>query len=252
MTPTLEPRVGTVAITGFHRLVAAMVNQTVDTNGMFVVTAPTAGVGCSLSTWTATAQQPGVRQVWLNATPGWQPLHLHLEILTAAGMSLTGTRRNVVDATEDLADIHQYTPLVIVVDDAHLLTHDTLAHLTSLHRRISVPIGLVARPELTIERRRRDLLDRVDRWIGIDALPTDAMIPALRDHHPMYTTIADSELADIDRAWAKGRWRRWTQLTAALATYQPDHGPVTATALAHALTAVGGHRTPPPRTRGRR
>lgn len=152
------------------------------------------------------------RQAFITAAPSPSPKQIFEELL----LELTGTvdnttssrlRRQCIEVLDELRP-------VVAIDEAQHLTTLWLRQLRSLHDegRRRWPLLLVG---------GRDCLDRLDASPALEtraalrvefaALKGDVLLTTLAAAHPILANTPDQLLVDVDRRYAKGNLRRWTE-----------------------------------------
>lgn len=233
-----------VVATMAHRTCELMVAHAAADGAVFVVTSPVAGVGKTTSTLLG-AQQTGKPRAHLVMSPGTNASGVNAEILLAAGVAVPRTAPLWEATAETVEWLGDLAP-ILIVDDAHRLSPEALAHLEVLHRRSRCTLGLVGGPTLGRRHQRHvEVFDRVERWVEMAPLNRVAMIDSLTQWHPMFAGAPRARLVDIDASYAKGRWRRWAQFLAAALRYT-DRGahPLSDDTIDHVLTALNWQTRP--------
>lgn len=227
-----------VVATMAHQTCEVMVAHAAADNAVFVVTSPVAGVGKTTSTLVA-AQRTGRACVHVVMSPGTNASGVNAEVLLAAGVAAPRSAP-LWEATAETVELLVDMAPILMVDDAHRLSPEALAHLEVLHRRSRCTLGLVGGP--TLGRRHQchvEVFDRVERWVEMAPLNRVAMIDALTQWHPLFAKAPRARLVDIDASYARGRWRRWSQfLTAALRYTDRGASPLSDATIDHILTAL--------------
>lgn len=130
MRAELADVVATIA----HRTCELMVAHAAADNAVFVVTSPVPGVGKTTSTLHA-ARRTDRFCVHLVMSPATNASGVNAEILLNAGVAVPNkaplweTTAETVELLDDLAPI-------LIVDDAHRLSPEALAHLEALSVRV--------------------------------------------------------------------------------------------------------------------
>lgn len=245
MVPEVIRR-GDLVATMAHETCALMVAHSAAERGVFVVTSPVLGVGKTRSTLHA-ANSTGRPVLHLVLSPASNSVTVNAELLASAGASCP-RHAPLWESTAEVVGLLDDLDAVVVVDDAHRLSVEALAHLEVLHRRSSSTLGLVGGP--TLARRHQssvELFDRVERWVEMTPLNRTVMIDSLMGWHQVFRAAPRRRLVEIDAAYARGRWRRWQQfLTAALRYTRNGDQPLTDDVIDHALTALGWQQRPDP------
>jgi len=227
-----------VVATMAHRTCELMVAHAAADGAVFVVTSPVPGVGKTTSTLLA-AQQTGKPCAHLVMSPGTNASGVNAEILLAAGVAVPRAAPLWEATAETVEWLSDLAP-ILVVDDAHRLSPEALAHLEVLHRRSRCTLGLVGGSTLGRRHQRHvEVFDRVERWVEMAPLNRVAMIDSLHQWHPLFASAPRARLVDIDASYAKGRWRRWAQFLAAALRYtdRSTH-PLSDDTIDHVLTAL--------------
>lgn len=227
-----------IVATMTHRTCELMVGHAAADDTVFVVTSPVAGVGKTTSTLLAASRTDRVC-LHLVMSPATNASGVNAEILLSAGIAVP---RNAPlwEATSETVELLSDLNPIVVVDDAHRLSPEALAHLEVLHRRASCTLGLVGGPTLGRRHQRHvEVFDRVERWVEMAPLNRVAMIDSLYQWHPLFAGAPRARLVDIDASYARGRWRRWAQfLTAGLRYTANGQRALDDDSIDHVLTAL--------------
>lgn len=229
-----------------HETCALMVAHSAAERAVFVVASPVLGVGKTRSTLHA-AHSTGRPVLHLVLSPASNSVTVNAELLASAGATCP-RHAPLWESTAEVVGLLNDLDPIVVVDDAHRLSVEALAHLEVLHRRSISTLGLVGGPNLARRHQTSvELFDRVERWVEMAPLNRTVMIDSLIGWHHLFRTAPRHRLVEIDAVYARGRWRRWQQfLTAALRYTHKGDRPLTDDAIDHALTALGWQQRPDP------
>lgn len=241
MNPHLPGTDGAITVaTTDHERCEVLIAHATSFAGVFVVTSEVPGVGKTLSVAHG-AHATGADVHILNFVPGTSPAVANATILASLGMRVE-SNASLHETTAELRDLLADRPRIVLVDSAQDLDQTLLAHLRVLHETTRFTLGLVGHARLLAKAAvQPELFDGVDRWVRFAPLEPEAMVGALQRYHPLFTTCAPDELANINQRHAKGRWRRWAMFLRTARLYAKGAG-LTRKTIASTLIALDWQR----------
>jgi type II secretory pathway predicted ATPase ExeA len=209
--------------TADHKRLGVLVAQAHAFRGAFAVTSDVAGVGKSVSARQC-AEATGAAVHTLTLIPGTSAAVANATLLDALGVRV-GPSAPVHETTYDLRELLSDRPRIVIVENAHDLGGELLAHLRVLHQTSEFTLGMVGHARL-YERAsaQPELFESVDRWVRFEPIPTNKMVKHLTEYHSLFSTCDPSELDTIDTQYAKGRWRRWASFLRTARMYDKGSG----------------------------
>jgi hypothetical protein len=125
--------------------------------------------------------------------------------------SLLNEHIPLAQQAEVLIDQLYDEPVLVVIDDAHLLQPLTLAWLRHLYWQPNIRIALIGRPSL-IERLPARFC-RQARSIRLYPLHPQSVASTVRRLHPIYANAASETLISVNARYAHGNLGRWAMFT---------------------------------------
>ena len=226
--------------TADHKRCGALITQAHTFRGVFAITSEVPGVGKSLSAREG-AEATGAAVHTLTLVPGTSGAVANATLLATLGMRVSPTAP-VHETTNDLRELLADRPRIVLVENAHDLGGDLLAHLRVLHQTSEFTLGLVGHSRLYERAHAQpELFESVDRWMRFAPNITDEMVQYLLGYHELFTTCDPADLAHIDTQHAKGRWRRWASFLRTARMYDKGSG-LTAKVVSNTLIALDWKR----------
>lgn len=165
-----------------------------------------------------------------------------VHIATAVTGAARGTK---TDLQNQVAEALLARSTLLILDDTHNVSLDTLMALRWLTERTNRGFGmLVVGIGLDKYFRKKPELDRrIARRVLLKQRPFTAMLPLLRQFHPILDAADDEVLAALDKAYGRRYgWGAWAHLVGAAIDCGADEDGLTAEIAEYALLACTGEQ----------
>lgn len=207
----LPDGIPTVETPGFRKT-QLVVSQAIADNEIAVVTGD-AGLGKSFAVdYAVKAAQVPFVWVQVGATPSPK------EVTARLARELFGTnggRRTLYELADDIVEELKAERHIVVVDEAQNLKKRGLDQIRFLHdvANAAFPLLFVGGASCAeVLQSDPQLADRVGAWVSFRALSRQELFAVLDAYHPFFAASDKQLLAEMDRVFAHGVFRRWARV----------------------------------------